>query len=67
MLVVYQETVYDVGDYVNLHPGGSHFITDLLNKKIDQEFEDQGHSRSAKKLFKTFPVVGVTQDYTPDD
>lgn len=47
-----------MAEYVNLHPGGSHFISDLYGKSIDDAFEDQGHSRNAKKLFKEFPVVG---------
>lgn len=58
-IIIYEGTVYDVVDYVSLHPGGSHFISDLYGKSIDEAFEDQGHSRNAKKLFKEFPVVGT--------
>lgn len=39
-VIVYKGVVYDVADYVNLHPGGSSFISDLYGKQIDQEFED---------------------------
>ena len=57
-IIIYKGKVYDVADYVELHPGGAEFISDLYGKNIDDVFEDQGHSRSAKELFKNFTVVG---------
>ena len=34
-VVIYKGTVYNVVDYVDLHPGGSQFISDLYGKQID--------------------------------
>ena len=64
-IIIYKGTVYDVADYVNLHPGGSSFISEHYGKQIDEHFEDQGHSRTAKKLFKEFPVVGTVPALLP--
>ena len=66
-IVIYKGKVYDLADYVELHPGGAEFISDLYGKSIDEEFEDQGHSRSAKKLFKNFPVVGYLPSYKHEE
>ena len=53
--------MYDVADYVGLHPGGSDFISKLYGASVDKEFEEQGHSRAAKRLFNEFPVVGTVE------
>ena len=57
--IVYDGEVYDVNDYLPLHPGGSDMIDVYIGKPIDEPFEDQGHSRAAKRLFKSFPHVGT--------
>jgi cytochrome b involved in lipid metabolism len=62
-VVLYKGKVYNVGQYVPLHPGGADYISDLYGKNIETAFEDQGHSKSAKKLFEDFPVIGVLKGY----
>lgn len=51
-VIIYEGVVYDVADYVGLHPGGKDFIEDYYGTSIDAKFEEQGHSRAAKRLFK---------------
>ena len=63
-IIIYEGVVYDVADYVGLHPGGKDFIEDYYGTSIDVKFEEQGHSRAAKKLFKQFPVVGTVLGLT---
>ena len=50
--------VYLVGDYMAGHPGGGDLIEKLLGKRIDEDFEDAEHTKSARKIFKDFTVVG---------
>ena len=39
-IVLFEGTVYDVEDYMDLHPGGSDMIEELLGKPIDDAFID---------------------------
>ena len=40
------------------HPGGGDLIEKLLGKRIDEDFEDAEHTKSARKIFKDVTVVG---------
>ena len=51
--------MYDVKKYKFLHPGGDKVIQENLGKNIEEEFEEQEHSKSARKFMKTLPVYGV--------
>ena len=50
--------MYNVGNYLDLHPGGKHFIEDLIGKTIDDAFEENQHSSSARKHFREFEIIG---------
>ena len=50
--------MYDVKEYMPDHPGGGDLIGEHLGKNIDEPFEEAEHSKSAKKMFKDFKVVG---------
>ena len=56
--VIYQGTVYDVENYLDMHPGGSEILKDELGKNIDKPFEEAEHTKSARNIFKDLPVVG---------
>ncbi|KAF9674348.1 hypothetical protein SADUNF_Sadunf10G0118000 [Salix dunnii] len=47
-------TVYDVGSYLDEHPGGDDVILATTGKDATDEFEDAGHSESARELLETF-------------
>ena len=34
-IVIFEGTVYDIGNYTDLHPGGKDLIENLLGKTID--------------------------------
>lgn len=40
------------------HPGGGDLIEKLLGKRIDEDFEDAEHTKSARKIFKELKVIG---------
>lgn len=58
-VVIMEGVVYDVKEYAPNHPGGADYITDLLGKNIEEEFEENEHTKSAKNTFKELPVVGI--------
>jgi hypothetical protein len=41
-----------------VHPGGKDQIEPYINKVIDEAFEEVGHSKSARKVFRDLDVVG---------
>ena len=50
--------MYDIGEYIETHPGGADLIRPYLGKRIDEPFEEAEHSRSARNIFKDLPYVG---------
>lgn len=58
-VVIFDGVVYDVQEYAPNHPGGDHYILDLLGKNIENAFEENEHSKSAKNTLKGLPVVGT--------
>lgn len=42
-------------EYAPNHPGGADFITDLLGKNIEVEFEENEHTKSARKNLLDLP------------
>ena len=59
-LVIYKGKVYDVQKFAISHPGGKKIIQKDIGKSIDQPFDDEGHSSTAKSYFGTerVPCVG---------
>ncbi|XP_022776718.1 cytochrome b5-like isoform X2 [Durio zibethinus] len=49
-------TVYDVTSYLDEHPGGDDVVLAATGKDATDDFEDAGHSKSAKELLQTFCV-----------
>ena len=59
IIVSYKGVVYDVKEYFHEHPGGSDLIEELLGKEIDEKFEEAEHTKTARKIFDNFPIVGT--------
>ena len=57
-VIIFENVVYDVKDYMPEHPGGGELIANLLGKNIDEEFEEAEHTKTARKLFNDLKVVG---------
>ena len=68
-VVLFEGVVYNVGEYKDVHPGGSNYLEDNLGKNIDELFKEFEHTNSAKAIFKDLPVVGalISQTSTDDD
>ncbi|XP_059655670.1 cytochrome b5 [Cornus florida] len=54
--VVIDGKVYDVSSYMDEHPGGDDVILDVTGKDATDEFEDAGHSKTARELMETFCI-----------
>lgn len=48
--------VYDVGFYLDEHPGGPEQILSVAGRDATEVFDDMGHSRTAKKLLEQMRV-----------
>lgn len=57
-LVIFEGSVYDVADYLQLHPGGSDMIEPYLGKSIDEPFEENEHTKTARNQFNSLPKIG---------
>jgi cytochrome b involved in lipid metabolism len=68
-VVLFEGVVYNVGEYKDVHPGGSNYLEDNLGKNIDELFKEFEHTKSAKAIFKDLPIVGIlsSQSSTDDD
>ena len=66
-VIIYQGVVYDVGEYMETHPGGKDLIEDELATNIDDKFEEAEHTKSAKKIFKDLAIVGKMKNYEDTD
>ncbi|KAF5939180.1 hypothetical protein HYC85_023439 [Camellia sinensis] len=49
-------SVYDVSTYLDEHPGGDDVMVAATGKDATDEFEDAGHSKSARELMETFCI-----------
>ncbi|CAH9115016.1 unnamed protein product [Cuscuta europaea] len=52
--VVIDGKVYDVSLYLDEHPGGGDVIQAVTGKDATDDFEDVGHSKSARKIMEKF-------------
>lgn len=41
------------------HPGGGELIEEHLGKKIEEQFEEAEHTKTALKLLRALPQIGV--------
>ncbi|PPE01394.1 hypothetical protein GOBAR_DD01575 [Gossypium barbadense] len=48
--------VYDVTSYLDEHPGGDDVVLESTGKDATDDFEDAGHSKSAKELLQSFCI-----------
>lgn len=49
-IVVYKKRRYDVGGFVDAHPGGRDLIVQHENQDITDAYDDIGHSTSADEI-----------------
>lgn len=56
--------VYDVTEFLEEHPGGYDIILSSTGKDATQDFDDIGHSNSAKQLLEKY-VIGAYEGGDP--
>nr|GMD18349.1 cytochrome B5 [Ipomoea batatas] len=59
--VVIDGKVYDVSSYMDEHPGGDDVMLDVTGKDATDDFEDAGHSKSARELVEKFFIGEIDQ------
>ncbi|KAF8775615.1 hypothetical protein HU200_004392 [Digitaria exilis] len=52
--VVVDGKIYDVTKYLEDHPGGADVLLEATGKDATEEFDDAGHSKSAKELMQDY-------------
>lgn len=57
--IIFEGSVYDVTDYIGVHPGGTDKIEPYLGQSIDEPFAEAEHSRSARNTFRDLDKVGI--------
>lgn len=60
-VIVFEGAVYDIGSYAAQHPGGADKIEEYLGKCIDEPFEEAGHTKSARLIFRDLDRIGVIE------
>lgn len=50
--IVYNGKVYDVGQYIDEHPGGEEVILDCGGQDATEAFDDIGHSEDAHEILE---------------
>eukprot|EP00210_Caulerpa_lentillifera_P005064 g4837.t1 len=59
--VVIHGKVYDVTEYLEDHPGGEDILLSVAGQEATEEFEDQGHSETARNILKKFEI-GICEE-----
>ncbi|KAL0408753.1 UNVERIFIED_CONTAM: cytochrome isoform A [Sesamum radiatum] len=54
--VVIDGKVYDVSSYLDEHPGGDDVLLRATGKDATDEFEDAGHSKTARELMEQYCI-----------
>lgn len=54
--IVLNDTVYDLSEYLEKHPGGADTILSWAGADATEEFDSIGHSKDAKKQVESFRV-----------
>ena len=56
VLMAIDDKVYDVKSFLENHPGGAEILTELKNRDGTQDFDDIGHSNSARDILKDLQI-----------
>eukprot|EP00268_Persea_americana_P036909 TRINITY_DN36465_c0_g1_i1.p1 TRINITY_DN36465_c0_g1~~TRINITY_DN36465_c0_g1_i1.p1 ORF type:complete len:135 (-),score=27.27 TRINITY_DN36465_c0_g1_i1:179-583(-) len=62
--VVIDGKVYDVTEYLDEHPGGDDVVLAATGKDATDDFEDAGHSKSAREIMKDY-CIGELEPSSP--
>ncbi|XP_045817245.1 cytochrome b5 [Trifolium pratense] len=54
--IIVDGKVYDVTKYLDDHPGGDDVILEATGRDATEDFEDAGHSKSARELMEQYYI-----------
>ena len=60
-VIVFEGSVYEVGNYMETHPGGSDKIEEYLGRTIDEPFEEADHTKAARLIFRDLERIGIIE------
>ncbi|KAL5553597.1 hypothetical protein UlMin_040998 [Ulmus minor] len=58
--------VYDVSTYLDDHPGGDDLLLAATGRDATEDFEDAGHSKTARELMETFFIGELDTTEIPE-
>ena len=51
--------IYDVGDYIQIHPGGQSYLRNQIGNEVSEAYEQAGHSKHAREIMRHLPEIGT--------
>ena len=51
--------IYDVGDYIQIHPGGQSILLNQIGNEVSEAYEQAGHSKHAREIMRHLPEIGT--------
>ncbi|PON97226.1 Nitrate reductase NADH dependent [Trema orientale] len=64
--VVIDGKVYDLSSYLDEHPGGDDVVLAATGKDATEDFEDAGHSKSAREIMQSFCIGELDTSAIPE-
>lgn len=63
--IVMNGKVYDVSSFMDEHPGGDEVLLAVTGKDATTDFDDIGHSESAKELVQKYLIGEIDESLIP--
>jgi len=60
--IVINDSVYDVAEFLNDHPGGEEVLLEQTGKDATEEFEDVGHSSDAREIMQKYKIGELIEE-----
>ncbi|PSN39277.1 Cytochrome b5 [Blattella germanica] len=60
--IVIHNSVYDVTQFLNEHPGGEEVLLEQAGKDGTEAFEDVGHSTDARDMMKKYKIGDLVEE-----
>ncbi|XP_025415515.1 cytochrome b5 isoform X2 [Sipha flava] len=60
--MVINDSIYDVKEFLNDHPGGEEVLLEQAGKDATEEFEDVGHSSDARELMQKYKIGELVEE-----
>jgi cytochrome b involved in lipid metabolism len=51
--------IYDVGEYIQIHPGGQSYLRNQIGNEVSEVYEQVGHSKHAQEIMRHLPEIGT--------